>query len=403
MSEHGTSQAARGSIDRSWDVVVAGAGPAGAAAAIRAASHGVRTLLVDRVTFPRAKVCGCCLSPRGVSALDELGVGHDAARLGAAIDSAEIVSRRRMTQVPMRTGGLAIAREELDTLLVRAAASAGARVLEGVSATLVESDTNGATIMLGRESDAVRIHARCVIVADGLAGSFLPKSGVWESRVSRSSRIGIGGRIARPARGNSCVPRVGMVRMFCARGGYAGMVQLADGSVDVAAAVSPSHMRRCGGAAHTLSTLLCEALGNGADAQALQEALHGVRWHGTPKLTRRRDVEVGSILVAGDAASYTEPFTGEGMSWALRGGIAAGDLVSNLIHRRTAQGQWAKRYREMFGVQLRVSAVAAMCLRSPVIISAVLGVASGSPRFLRAVVDAMARSWGASVRLGGAT
>ena len=54
-----------------WDVVVVGAGPAGAAAATKLGKNGLRVLLLDREDFPRPKVCGCCLSPL---ALNELNI-----------------------------------------------------------------------------------------------------------------------------------------------------------------------------------------------------------------------------------------------------------------------------------------------------------------------------------------
>ena len=72
-----------GEACRIWDVLVVGAGPAGAVAAHELARRGARVLLADRVDFPRGKVCGGCLSVRGLGVLNQLGLGDLPKRLGA--------------------------------------------------------------------------------------------------------------------------------------------------------------------------------------------------------------------------------------------------------------------------------------------------------------------------------
>ncbi len=62
-------------LSRSWDVIVVGAGLAGSLAARQLALAGARVLLLDRATFPRWKVCGCCFNPHAQSALAAVGFG----------------------------------------------------------------------------------------------------------------------------------------------------------------------------------------------------------------------------------------------------------------------------------------------------------------------------------------
>ena len=68
---------------QTWDAVVVGAGPAGSLAARQMARQGAAVLLVDKLSFPRWKVCGCCLNGAALSALDSVGLGELPQRLSA--------------------------------------------------------------------------------------------------------------------------------------------------------------------------------------------------------------------------------------------------------------------------------------------------------------------------------
>jgi flavin-dependent dehydrogenase len=92
------------------------------------------------------------------------------------------------------------------------------------------------------------------------------------------------------------------------------------------------------------------------------------RWHGTPLLTRRRAlIARGRVFVAGDAAGYIEPFTGEGMGWAIASGIALAPLVIEKLHRAEfdAAGEWIQQHAYIVGRRQRVCAVLAAFLRRP--------------------------------------
>ena len=96
---------------RTWPVVVVGAGPAGAVAAGLIARAGSRVLLVDRSTFPRAKVCGCCLNGRALAALADAGLGDLPARLGAVpLTAFRARGGRARGRVAARPGRVAVAR-----------------------------------------------------------------------------------------------------------------------------------------------------------------------------------------------------------------------------------------------------------------------------------------------------
>lgn len=83
-----------------WDAVVVGAGPAGSVTARELARRGRRVLLVDKATFPRAKVCGCCLNRASLAALDAVGLGDLPARLGAVpLDRVKLAAGRATVEL----------------------------------------------------------------------------------------------------------------------------------------------------------------------------------------------------------------------------------------------------------------------------------------------------------------
>ena len=122
------------------DVLVAGAGPAGAAVATHLAAAGLRVVAVDRAAFPRDKPCSEYVSPGAVRLLDRLGVLSGLAATGAIAPTGMTVFGPRGSRLTGGFGhssssakprtGLSISRRTLDHRLVQAARSAGAEVLE---------------------------------------------------------------------------------------------------------------------------------------------------------------------------------------------------------------------------------------------------------------------------------
>ena len=123
-------------IPTSWDVVVVGAGPAGALAAHGLARRGVRVLLVEQRLFPRWKVCGACLSPQALAALEAAGLAElVAAQGGHALRRLQLGVSGLVSPIALGSGQ-ALSRARLDQALLEAAEAAGARVLTGTRARL---------------------------------------------------------------------------------------------------------------------------------------------------------------------------------------------------------------------------------------------------------------------------
>ena len=116
--------------------------------------------------------------------------------------------------------------------------------------------------------------------------------------------------------------------------GYVGLVRLPDGRIDVAAALRPEALRADHGPAACMRRMLGDAV---LDAEAVLAA----PWCGTPLLTRKRTrLACAGVLVAGDAGGYVEPFTGEGMSWALASGAAAGVHAVAVLRGEATEDDW---------------------------------------------------------------
>ncbi|MBM4115368.1 MAG: NAD(P)/FAD-dependent oxidoreductase [Phycisphaerae bacterium] len=347
---------------RTTEVVVIGAGPAGCLAAIAAANAGAQVTLLERADFPREKVCGCCIAPRGLSVLADMALSHvldGAPRLGEV----RLESERASVRID-RDSGVALSRGAFDTRLVGAAADRGVDILHGTLAT-VGAD---GVVRVHRAGTELTLHPAACVVADGLSGRSLDAHPGVSWRVSRTSRIGLGA-ILPP--GSIRIGR-GEVLMRVERGGYVGAVELEDGRIDVAAAIDHEVLRR-----ETPCAAMMNRLGSAVrDVAAVESA----RWTGTPWLTRQRStLAMPGILVAGDAAGYVEPFTGEGMSWALASGCAAGQLAARMIHEPSCWLQWPAHWEGLLRRDRWRCRLVAHLLRSPRTVHAGLTVARRWP------------------------
>lgn len=207
-------------------------------------------------------------------------------------------------------------------------------------------------------SDGETIRAGVVIDASGLRGQR-----VDESRISPRARIGLGltTTAARCASGE--------LTMAVARSGYLGRVALPDGRVDFAAAVQPAFVRANASPTAALRAIWRSA---GLDERDVPDG----PWRGTPALTRSRDAQDGRILRVGDAAGYVEPFTGEGMSWALH---AASNITADAvacIERGPSASNWPRTLHALLASRHRRCRAVSLAVRSPGLVS--IGVRAAS-------------------------
>jgi menaquinone-9 beta-reductase len=341
-----------------WDAIVIGAGPSGAMAARRLSLAGARVLLVEKKRFPRAKVCGACLSPLALEELALAGLGSLVPSLGGrALSEFHLRFRGRLLRIPL-SGGSAVSRERFDAALTTSATGAGCHFRDGTRALVDRGQDGSLHVRLTQYGHHAQAVARTVLVASGLNRSIVQADDMPLAEIARGSRVGAGCRLAPapPSYGD------GTIFMAIAAGGYVGIVRVEDGSLNVAAAFDPALIGRC----RTLGAAAIEVLAS-AGAPQLGE-LEDAQWQGTAALTRRtRPLCHDRLFVLGDAAGYVEPFTGEGIAWSLASARAIEPFALRAIERwepRLAR-DWARAHHELIGRRGRVCRALAHGLRHP--------------------------------------
>lgn len=368
--------------DGAWDAIVIGAGLAGASAAIALCRSLVergrigRVLLVERSAWPRAKVCGCCLHAGAVAVLEQLGTRSSAALAraragGARIERVRIGTRGRWATIA-HGGGVAIGRRELDGALVEDAMCAGVEFLPERSARVLGREGERWRVEIGPPGCRRVDEAPLVIVADGVGGTSLAGLGGFEPRLQPGGWIGFGCLVDGDADdlGMSMIEGVeaGSILMHVGGRGYVGLVRLDARRVALAGAADPVWVREVGGPGPASARVMEEAR---AIDSVVARALASGRWAmaGTSRLTRGRRVAADGLLVAGDAAAYVEPITGEGMGWAVASGVRAGELASDVVAGvRSAAGaaeDWERWHRGALGPRRRVCAAARWMVHRP--------------------------------------
>lgn len=394
-------------FDRDARALVIGAGPAGAAAACvlaRAIGEG-NSFHVERSAWPRPKACGCCLGPAGVNMLGALGLAVDARLGGEPLHEIDFLCTNARARV-RHEGGMAIARDRLDSALVDHAVASGATFVPETSARVLRREGDRWMVRLTtRGHEPVERAFSLVIVADGIGGTSLDDiqgldgTADMKPRIARNAWMGVSTVIDPDAAGFQDMPEPGLVRMHVGHGGYVGLVRVSGGRVAVGAALDPETSRACGGPS-ILIAMIMESCGQGPLAlPPAQDA--GSRLLGTGLLTRRRDrIALPGLMVIGDAAGYVEPFTGEGMTWAIASGVRAAEvgaraLESNALEELAAS--WNREQRRLVRRRQRTCAVVRWMVHRPALVARTLDLMDRFAIVSR-VGEATARATGAGYR-----
>ena len=372
-------------MQRDYDAIVVGGGPSGAVSAVLLAKAGWRVAVVEKAPFPRRKVCGEFISETTWPLLRRLGVagsllkiaGPRVRRVGIYAGEAMVTAELASTLGGTLTGGRAVGRDCLDTLLLQRAATAGAKVWQPCALVqFVEKDGGYECTVADMGTRQSQVLRSQIIVA---------AHGSWESgplptqdlhRPSRPSDLfGFKARFI-----GSGLP-LDLMPLLAFPGGYGGMVHTDGGRVSLSCCIRRDQLERCrqqwanvrAGAAVLLHI---ESSCAGVALALATATLEGVWISSGPLRTGIRTFGRDGIFAVGNAAAEVHPIVAEGISIAIQSAILlceqliarqvpryVGAVSPNLLE--SIRNDYASAWRNNFSRRLFVAAAFAHLFMRP--------------------------------------
>jgi menaquinone-9 beta-reductase len=359
------------------EVIVVGGGPAGASTAHALAREGVDVLVLDRAKFPRDKICAEYLSPQASRVLSDMNVldeierscpAHLAGMRVRAPDGhyadGEFAANHGFR--PFRDYGLAVRRTILDAIVLDGARTAGARVEEQVRVTDVNKDQTGrvtGVTVIAPDGSARTLTSRYVVGADGLRSVVGKRLGLtWTSRLFPK-------RIALVAHYRNVRDVGALGEMHVDHGGYFGIVDVGLGLMNVAVVVPMARAKEIGEGRTEFLEQWIATRPYLAERFVGAERVTPVRATG-PFATESRPAWAPGAALVGDAADFFDPFTGEGIYAALRGGELLAPFIVEALrgkqHDETrALAGYERVRRSEFGGKWKLERIVGMAIAYP--------------------------------------
>jgi menaquinone-9 beta-reductase len=358
-----------------FDVAIVGGGPAGSVCAAFCAAAGLRTVVIEREKFPREKVCGDCLNPACWATLQRLQLAKRVRALPhGVLHRVEFIgiSGRTLT-VTLPSGDdseIAIKRSLFDQLMMHRARELGATICEEKTVTALTSATAGTRNWTIAAADRT-FESRVLVAADGRNSTVARLRGLLPR--SEKERVAL----------QTHLP---MARDFGERvvlqflpEGYSGQAPVGEGVLNVCLVGVPR---------------LMPALRKWAEARFNISREHS--WRTVTPLTRAPLPAVHDrLFLIGDAARVVEPFTGEGIYYALRSGELAAEAIAKMNHgqdERSAAREFARAHAAMYRGRLWINQVARAAVLSPRIASLFMRAARFQPALLRLLTAKIVQS-----------
>jgi geranylgeranyl reductase family protein len=367
-------------------VLVVGGGPGGSSTAYHLAKAGVDTVFIDKALFPREKVCGDGLTPRGVRAIQHMGIDPtepgfvrvDALRAHGLDGFVADYRWPRLRDFP--DFGVVRTRYDFDNLLMERAVKAGATFHQGTEAVgpLIEGGWVSGALVKGEGGQTREVRARFVVAADGASSRFASRAGIKRDP-TRPVAIAIRRyyRVDGPQEPvfesyldlvDPSGPGDGLLAA------YGWVFPLGDGVLNVGTGLLNTFRRfKEFSAKRVMDVFLSQVPPETGitEENAISPLLSGP----IPMGINRSPLAVPGLLVVGDAGGITNPFNGEGIAYAMETGELAAELIGEAVHRdRPAVAQmYPVLVRERYGRYFNVGSNWVRLL--------------GKPGFMRFAVD----------------
>lgn len=359
-----------------YDVIIVGAGPAGSTLAWRLASKGVKTLVLDGAGFPREKVCGDYIEPRGLRLLDKMGCLQtlEATSPLPIVYSSTYVDSKRcyIGRIPfygvhkhLPPHGYIVPRDILDNVILETAATAGATVHQETYVTGFRVDQSGVTVEATRHGHHVVYRGRMIVGADGVNSAVARQAGLL---VDDPRHIALSQR----AYADGYDGGIGEAAFFFDGEffpGYGWMFPMRHGRVNLGVGVLKETCQRHGIAVPQLFRDFFEKL---------------KRSHPRCKKLKLVRPPIGGIvktyggadgnyfdkgLLIGDAGSFVDPMTGEGITPAMESALIAARVILEVLAKKQLDAAsfsaYETAYRKYFDPSMIFVDLCAATLRNP--------------------------------------
>jgi len=342
-------------LSDNFDVIVAGAGPAGSSAAIHLARRGLRVLLVEQKEFPRPKLCGEFISPECRQHFEKLGVADKMSGAGPSTISETVFysTRGRHVSVPSRWFGgpaaLGLSRAVMDDVLLRRAQDCGVCVIEGASISeplMTQSSVTGVKLKFNGSEQEYR--APVTIDATGRARILTRK---LTQRRSKPKLIAFKVHL----RNTRVAP--GACEIYFYTDGYGGLSTI-EGDISNLCFITSAEQVKLH---HSdPDTVMRETvMKNERAAYTLKKATPESEWLSASweSFGRQRPSPAKGLLAIGDSAAFIDPFTGSGMLMAFESGELASDVIINHQNNLTSDAlghEYTATYARKFDSRLRI-------------------------------------------------
>ena len=355
---------------KEFDLIVVGGGPAGSSCATFCAKAGMDVLMLESARFPRDKVCGDCLNPSVWPVLDRLGVSSRVRELPHSLPELIRFSAagHQAVQLPLyrKSGEFVVRRREFDALLVEQAINQGVLFQDGTPITSLRKSKG---LWEVTTSQGMIIKSHRIVGADG-RNSTVGRHLRMLSSPLMDARIGIQTHIPHPYGYD------GAIEMHLYHNGYGGIADLGNGLANLCLVANEDSMRELR-----------------KEAESRYHVNSAMVWRSITPIARRsaRHIAKDGVFLCGDAAFVVEPFTGEGIGFALRtGSLLARILISR---RESYPGDQEERYRREHGKlyrgKLRINYLTRFLSRHPKIAHAIAPHILRSPKLLSTLTNSV--------------
>lgn len=338
--------------DRSADVIVVGAGPAGSTTAYHLAQSGLDVLLLEKTAFPREKVCGDGFTPRAVKQILAMGIDPDPADGWIRNQGLRIIGGGMRLELPwpdlasFPDYGLVRTREDFDEILARQAQKAGARLHEHTAVTGPVLDALGRIVGVsartsdadGARGDEVEYRAPLVVAADGNSTRLSLSMGL-RKRDDRPMGVAVRTYYTSPRHADdwleSWLELWDGDRLLP---GYGWIFGVGDGTVNAGLGIlnSSSAFGKV-----DYKDLLRRWLDTTPEEWGFREEnrTQPIRGAALPMGFNRTPHYTRGLVLVGDAGGMVNPFNGEGIAYAMESGAMAAETIVQALGRSTADGR----------------------------------------------------------------